>query len=85
MRTVAPGDELLVSRVRVKPSSYQGKAASLEVLAAETNSIQGQAVSNTCGVGEGAFTLDINDTHSLGWRFDCLTVLPCLQLECTSS
>lgn len=35
MRTVAPGDEPLGSRVQVNPSSYQGKAASLRVLVAE--------------------------------------------------
>ena len=35
MRRVAPGDELLVSRVQVNPSSYQGKTASLRVLVAE--------------------------------------------------
>lgn len=35
MRTVAPGDELRVSRVQVKPSRYQGKAASLGAPVAE--------------------------------------------------
>lgn len=84
MRTAAPGDEPLVSRVQVNPSSYQGKAPSLRVQVAEVTASRA-GLSVTRGVGERVFTLAINDPHSLGWRFDCLTVLPYLWLECTSS
>lgn len=85
MRTVAPGDELLVSRVQANPSSYQGKAASLGVLVAGITTSRSRLSSNTCGVGARVFPPDRNDPHSLGRRLDCLTVLPYLWLECTSS
>lgn len=49
MRTVAPGDEILVSRVQVNPSSYQENAASLRVLVAEITASRARLLATHVG------------------------------------